>query len=1424
MPHLDWDRFKSLEGAQSHNFENLCRGLIRLHYGSLGEFRALKNQPGVEFHLKLKRECKTLGTPHRWWGWQCKHFERDSSGNLRNAGKVSIEHSLQMTEKHLAELTDWVLWTPYTLSKQDQNWFNALQSKMELHLWAEEEVDTHLSGPGLMLRNTYFGDLIATPEELAKRHLESVQPIKEKWFEEVHQITDAERRIRRMLGEPGSWGHLIQVGKRLQIAGKRIEKFTPTADNFPQEKVKRFIHACEEFSNMLLEFHNTLAEGDLEIIQQQLCERQTLLDDNIKSTPRHLRRLALPIALDATNALDDLRTAQNLLDEVNDFLGVGLIAVLADAGGGKTQLAAEITKQQASRPSGVLLHGRKLNQGGDLRTIARSYSLNGIPVEGFEQILAALDAAAKRSRCRLPIVIDGLNEAENPKNWKPSLASLALIVKAYPNVLVICTLRTGERGRDDVEWDTMSRTNAREIFAEMALPEGVRRIECEGFEADTKYAVDKYFAYFKIDPGEAVIPYELLKHQLTLRIFCQVLNPQRQNTVSVDYFPASLAPLLEEYVAHSVNRIAEFDNLTYSYSQDEVRSAIHKFGIKLWEQKSREIDETQFRETVGDAGRSWDSSIVNLLAQEGLIFRNPGDSPHEYVITPTFDALGGVIVARSLLANYTNDKSFTWLSDQNIIDSFSGANSHALASDIFRAIVALTPQVSNGNQLWKVAPDNYKKSALRFSTFIDPKYIDPETVDALHKFFVEDKVERVRFYTRLSATRAAVGHPLNADFLDKVLRQLTPVAERDLSWTEWIRNTRRERFADILALEDRWKSQSEREASDRLRLKWLMWHLTSTDHELRDIVTRAIYWFGRGGPADLFEEAISSLDVNDPYVPERMLAASYGVAMAHCSEFEHESFNTQELPDFARNVYEAIFSDGAIHSTTHILLREYAVRIVELANIHNPTLFTLEELKRSTPPFKTSDLSQWGTKEEQGTSSGSNFTPTPILMDFANYTIGRLVPERGNYDFEHVEYKATKARILWRIEQLGWFEVDFDKLDRLIASEYFNRSRSSSDSKKTDRYGKKYSWIAFYELSGLLHDLEFVDRTFDRERTSDVDIDPSFPEKVLRLVLFKDDMLGSKKIKTTDWIASGSKPSMVPYLQVAEIGSHKGPWVALDGIVAQQDEERGRKSFVFVRSFIVKNDVSESFFESLSRQVLGGRWLPEKPMGYYTFNGEIPWCSTYTNNGLAEFSFADTERTITVQEFQTQFFLKGQRVHIDSLEFTRRKYFGQGQTWPNDCGLTDAEINMLDSREILVDNIQQASVEYEALIPVCDFGWEGHQSTSSAAGHAVTLAREVADELHLMHRPQEFDLFTKDGTRASLNIAEHSEDYGNNQSFLYMREDLLQDFLQRTDSSLVWAIWGEREYYFNQANAPFRGPDRPEKTHGDIKEVLRYKP
>ena len=382
--------------------------------------------------------------------------------------------------------------------------------------------------------------------------------------------------------------------------------------------------------------------------------------------------------------------------------------------------------------------------------------------------------------------------------------------------------------------------------------------------------------------------------------------------------------------------------------------------------------------------------------------------------------------------------------------------------------------------------------------------------------------------------------------------------------------------------------QSNQELSDisekRLHLlaEYIMWVLTSTRRPLRDKATRALYWYGRRFPQEFLDLVIESLSINDPYIPERMLAATYGVAMARQHDFQDDSFTKEILPSYGRELYEAMFKPNALHSTTHILARDYARRTIDIALIHHPDLLTADEQRYITPPFTQGGIREWGESEDRDPDEYQDGN-LPLHMDFANYTLGRLVKDRSNYDFEHDEYKRVRANIFWRIYDLGYSLDSFGKIDKLIARENWRYGRSA-DGRKTDRYGKKYSWIAFYELAGFRQDEGLLPEYYDAPRIPDIDIDPSFPVEQREYNLVKENFLGDQKISTEEWVLKSDPPDVLPYLKIDQLCGEEGPWVLLDGYLRQKDDQMDRETFAFLQGLIVKSEESEKIVELLKKQ------------------------------------------------------------------------------------------------------------------------------------------------------------------------------------------------------------------------------------------------
>lgn len=1174
MPALNWEAFAQLPGGTERNFEVLCRNLIRRHYQRYGSFAALAAQPGVEFHLKLHIPC-SLGAPGRWYGWQCRWYDLPGGRALGNMRRRKIVKAIETTEKVLPDLTDWILWTRRPLTAGDQRWFRSLKTHMRLQLWSAEEVEEHLSGEAAVLRESYFGELVLTPNVLTDLFDESVAPIRRRWQPETHQAVDAERALRKMLAESESWRHLRETAEQLKSDALAVSRETGELDDSHAAATKDVVRMATDFAAALTEVHIGISRGDLDLLRQKLRDRPGPPDATLRVLPRKLRARRYRAALMVTNALAEAQRAIRLLDDVNSFMEKRMVAVLAEAGCGKTQLAAQLCAPTTDRPAGVLIHGRTLHAGHSLDDLARQVVISAVPVTSMEALLEAVDAAGQRAHRRLPIVIDGLNEAEDPREWKPLLSSLDVTLQRYPYVLIACTIRN--------------------VFVGEAIPEEIDRIEIPDFGLDAMDAIVKYFSYYRIDARDAELPFELLKHPLTLRLFCEVTNPTRERTVGVEAMPGSLTALFERFLDQAAERIAQLAPLTWRYYQPEVREALDEIGIALWEEKNRNLDEATLRQRIGDAARPWNESMICALMEEGILLRHPAEPPAGPRVAGAYDALAGHLVAGAILARYGRTGFEKWLKDPAVLSVLGGpiADQHPLAADTFRALVGLVPRQLPRQQFWSFLEPPLRATALRAAADLEAKYLDAMTVAELSSMVAGEPSGTRDLLERLWQTRGSPPHPLNAAFLDSVLRPMS-VGDRDSRWTEWIRRDQDYILQDLRYLGDRWRRHIvKRSHSDQLRARWVAWTLTSTVRDLRDQATTTLYWFGRGDPLALFDLTLDALSINDLYVPERLFAASYGVAMAH--QLPDPTF-AKALNAFLTGIRDALVGPAAKHPTSHWLARLYARGTVELALRYHPAAvpegLSIERRTQFAP----------GPAVDPIPSSDPRASEVNLALhtDFENYTVGGLFEDRSNYDMKHAGHQVAAAHVRGVVWSLGWREASLGKVDRKL-----DWQGSRSDRARVERYGKKYGWIGFYTFAGVLEDRSELRPSHGR--LADVDIDPSFPEPPPAAPF--ELPMWARPVPRNDrrWIRRGAVRVPDQLFYCPEIDSHQGPWMAVAGHLTD-NQTPGRHVFGFLIALFVEPSVADQVASALASQEHPDRWsTPTTPEDFYTFAGEIPW-------------------------------------------------------------------------------------------------------------------------------------------------------------------------------------------------------------------------
>lgn len=1296
MSQLDWNKFESLSGAADVNFEKLCRSLIRRHYGQYGFFKELANQAGVEFHLKLDQDC-ALGDSTRWYGWQCKWYDIPKATNIRAARRSQIVDAIEKSKNSLKELTDWVLWTKNILTKADQEWFYGLQANypFRLHLQTCDDIENLLVGPALALREAYFGELVID-EQALNQHYQIIASTHNKKFQpEVHQTVKTEKIIEKCLGRHSSWESLDSLEKALNNNLKIVKDAVNIADEYVQTTLPDFIADGERLSVFLNSLFSELAVGNFEKAKELLVEDLSCDWSRYRKTIARLRANRSHTAMFAANLLADFYAFSQEIKKVRNALNTRVITVVGKAGDGKTDLALEICRPRDGINAGVLFLGKDLNAGENLDHLVKSFKIYGRPVNTFEDLLEAVDAAGQRLCKRIPIVIDGLSESEDPRNWRNEVAKANALLENYPNILLVLTLR-GEFYKD-------------------CIPETIPTFELNGFVDDPIAAIHCYFEHYKIDALDADIPIELLTHPLTLRLYCESANSERRVAVGVEALPRSQVAIFEKYFEKAIDHIVDLSPSNQRLYHEDIEDTLLKIAEVLWTENRRTLDFNQARSIANEVVRSG-SSLIKSLESEGVLLRyRSQNGNHE--IGFSYDLMAGFKIAEYLLKGDFNN----WVGENIHKIHYGKSHSNTLAYDVFNSLVGLYPKYYVRKHFWQLLEGDFKESALLQTTQEQASLINRETIQEFQNYLLSSEKFASQAFKKLKTTRSAYAHPFDANFLDKSLRNMSNTY-RDLTWSEWIRKNSRELKNDLDVLEERW-SQIEIGSNEKGRAIWVQWLLTTNHRDLRDQATKVLSIYAKKDPQTFFEMAINSLGITDPYVPERTFAAAYG-AILSADFIDSEKINNI-VCDFAQKIIVNCFTTNAQYSTTHTILREYFLGIINYALKVDQYFVSQEYLDYCQKPYKhLPDL--FNSIPDVTDKEIKAIKDSALSMDFNNYTIGRLVPERGNYDDSHPDYIQTRKTILRRMMQLGYVPSKFQEIDKKIASS--SNSRYEND-KKIDRYGKKYSWIAFYEMYGWRSDRNLLDEWRDNERCSDVSIDPTFPKIDNSWNPELTDIFTNSPNDIGEWILHGPIPDYFNLLETQQF-TQGDSWISLNGFIQEDSKTDYREIFTFMRGFFVANEYISTIREFVSnKDYLGNNALPQIPENYYKYAGEMVLGNTFLN------------------------------------------------------------LNQDVSSRVRFDEWDESSFLIE--VPVQSYSWESYHSSLNQAGGIDFPNPELCQRLNLKYHNGDPDLYDIHGVASIFRT--FKTDVGNMKGHLsYLRKDLFQKYLTETGQTFIWILWGER--------------------------------
>ena len=156
--------------------------------------------------------------------------------------------------------------------------------------------------------------------------------------------------------------------------------------------------------------------------------------------------------------------------------------------------------------------------------------------------------------------------------------------------------------------------------------------------------------------------------------------------------------------------------------------------------------------------------------------------------------------------------------------------------------------------------------------------------------------------------------------------------DRDLLWSEYLRL--QVRVAHHPSSTDL-GSEARRDEHDAALCGGACY--TALPRSLQQLFEVAATWrqrrlcsLAKGFPKCFSPHVVTSLEFNDPYVPERMLAAAYGTTLSLVDSEAAPTFRPL-LGDLAKTLYRKMFGFSARNATHHTLMRDYALGIIEIA-------------------------------------------------------------------------------------------------------------------------------------------------------------------------------------------------------------------------------------------------------------------------------------------------------------------------------------------------------------------------------------------------------------------------------------------------------------------------------------------------------------
>lgn len=1092
---VDFTKIHGFNKGQYHSFEELvCQLASREDFPDEAEFKRVEGSGGdggVEAFWENSNGKET--------GYQAKFFCRPSKIKWNQ-----LDESVQQALKTHPKLERYVIALPRNLTNKPEKqtakgewqhweawkkqWKTQAKDKcIEFVLWDEtklislliepraEGIEKYFFGSPELSMNWFRDQVDGSVFELADRyHPEDHVNIRvEKLFSAISHATLFKNEILTAIEDVKKF-HLTHIISKLNPPpGQQL--ISEWEDAFL--KIDRIIYDIKFNIKHKWEVESwkdvigtiiKLNEEILKLINDNIYNNNNNRNDfdvfNLKSLQKN--RISLEIKLDNIRLI---LSSKYIDAEQKKFAFISGIS-----GSGKSHLLATSAKNALSQNQPViLLLGQNIDGSPLLNQMLTIIDIKGL---NFKEFLKALDVAGEVAGVRTLLLIDAINEGVGSKYWFNNIRKLIFKLNSFKHICCVVSCRS----------ECIESSVPEKILSDYPV------FKIKGFE--TLEEQQLAFKIYLDNRGIARPSTPWLAPEFTnplfLRTVCLALEFENKHEFPVGLDGTSnMFKFYYEIIAKVITQNVRSGISIYP----KIIQVLDEIAVVLLANKQDFIETDHCISLISDIfihmNVSTASDWLTVFTNEGLLRADKlrhtnGKTSSKQVIRFGFQRFQDFKMAEMALLNVSTTNNLfdtsgglAFCFDGNDISSEWIGLMHALGVIIpekySHELVDVLPNVFNNLSNHIVLKDIFIESV----KWRNHESFSDRTLELFNDYCAN--FDTSEFISLLLQFSVSFFHPWNAKFLHRNLIKKN-ISDRDNFWTihfnyqsDYI-ETSTNTLIDWSLYGQEKHTNIDNQFLAALTLCWLF---TSSNRFLRDTSTKALSNLLIFNLEIFPKLLIKFADIDDLYILERLLAAAYG---ACCLTRE-----TERLKIYSEIVFVHIFKSGS--PPFSLLLRDYALGILELANFHSSLPKTVN-LNLCYPPYNSSNIHFAVSIQQLQTivkTAGDELifnSVTGSSHDFGNHIISPRVRNFIDNQFFATPINNTnlmkmsiidiKYWIANRAYDYGWTKDKFDN----DCYHHLHQINNYLGSPIIERIGKKYQWLALDEFLSrfadnyLIHD------------------------------------------------------------------------------------------------------------------------------------------------------------------------------------------------------------------------------------------------------------------------------------------------------------------------------------------------------------------